>query len=98
MGIKMVKRAWDIENIHSTEKYVLLTLAYFGDDKTGNSWISAAEIAGHTLVSKRQVFRILKALKNRGFITNYSGVFSKSLWHLSALHKEYETVPAVANE
>jgi DNA-binding MarR family transcriptional regulator len=92
MGTVMMDKAWTISDLHHTEKYVLLALAYYGEDDTGNAWISASEIANLTNVSQRQVFRILKALKQRGFITNATGVFGKSLWHLTALTQELEPV------
>ncbi len=85
MGLQLMERAWKVQDIHSTEKYVLLTLAYYGDDTSGHSWISASEIAHLTGVSQRQIFRVLKALKARKYISNASGAFSKSLWSLDAL-------------
>lgn len=83
MGIKLMKEAWEIAGLHHSEKYVLLALAYYGDDNTKQAYISGQEIANLTGISLRQVKRITKSLKDKQYIFSVTGVFDKSLWHLN---------------
>ena len=84
MGIRLMAKAWEVEGLHHTEKYVLVALAYYGDDTTKQAWISGAELAALTGVSRRQVVRVLKSLReqNPPLISPAANVFSKSLWHI----------------
>ena len=84
MGIKLMERAWQVSDVYHTEKYVLIALAYYGEDKTEQAWISASELASLTGVSKRQIMRVLKSLQElpTPLISSATNVFSKSLWRL----------------
>lgn len=84
MGLKLMERAWQLQGLHHSEKYVVVALAYYGDDDTGQAWISAAELAALTGISERQTKRILKSLREKhNLITPATHVFSKSLWNLN---------------
>lgn len=84
MGIKLMESAWQMGGLHHSEKYVLVALAYYGDDNTKQAWISGSELSALTGISARQVKRIIKSLREMTppLISPATNVFAKSLWIL----------------
>lgn len=84
MGIKMMEKAWQRDDVFHTEKYILVALAYYADDNSKQAWISGAELATLTGMSRRQIIRVLKALREctPPLISSPTNVFAKSLWEL----------------
>lgn len=83
MGIKLQQEAWKVVDLHHSEKYVLVAIAYYGDDNTKQAYISGQELADLTGISLRQIKRITKSLKDHGYLVSATGVFSKSLWMIN---------------
>ena len=57
------------ENLTRTEKFVLLTLSVYSDDKTGAAFPGEVRLAHDALMSERHLRRILYSLEAKGFIT-----------------------------
>lgn len=84
MGLQLLDKAWQISDVYHTEKYVLVALAYYADDRTKQAFISYEELSRLTGISARQVKRLVKSLRERQppLVTPVTDVFSKSLWEL----------------
>ena len=85
MGNGLVGKAWSVTDLYHTEKYVLIALSYYADEKTKLAFLSYEELSRLTGISNRQVKRVVKSLTdhNPPYITPDSNVFNKSLWRVN---------------
>ena len=64
-----VREVWKLD-LPSTEKFVLLAIADFSNDKKGIAWPSQSTIAGKTGYSRQTVNRVIKRLCARGVLVS----------------------------
>ena len=67
MSIKLMTAVWDREDLSSTQKLVLLSLADWANDE-GLCWPSINRLAIKTSMAGRSVQRIIRDLESMGFI------------------------------
>jgi hypothetical protein len=67
MSIKLMTAVWDREDLSSTQKLVLLSLADWANDE-GLCWPSIDRLAKKTSMAGRSVQRIIRDLESMGFI------------------------------
>jgi hypothetical protein len=67
MSIKLMTAVWDREDLSSTQKLVLLSLADWANDE-GLCWPSIDRLAIKTSLAGRSVQRIIRDLETMGFI------------------------------
>ena len=68
MSVAITRAIWQSSPVGGGELLVLLALADYASDD-GWCWPSAATLAHRVHLSRRQVFRVLRALEERGLIT-----------------------------
>jgi hypothetical protein len=67
MSIKLMTAVWDREDLSSTQKLVLLSLADWANDE-GLCWPSIERLATKTSMAGRSVQRIIRDLESMGFV------------------------------
>jgi hypothetical protein len=67
MSIKLMTAVWDREDLSSTQKLVLLSLADWANDE-GLCWPSIERLAIKTSMAGRSVQRIIRDLESMGFV------------------------------
>jgi hypothetical protein len=67
MSIKLMTAVWDREDLSSTQKLVLLSLADWANDE-GLCWPSIDRLAIKTSMAGRSVQRIIRDLESMGFV------------------------------
>ena len=67
MSIKLMTAVWDREDLSSTQKLVLLSLADWANDE-GLCWPSIDRLATKTSMAGRSVQRIIRDLESMGFV------------------------------
>ena len=67
MSIKLMKAVWDRQDLSSTQKLVLLSLADWANDE-GLCWPSIDRLAIKTSMAGRSVQRIIRDLESMGFV------------------------------
>ena len=61
-------------NLTATEKFVLLVIANFVNDKTGYAWPSQETIALKASLSRQTVNKAIKSLKAKNILVSTKGV------------------------
>ena len=64
-----MREVWNLD-LPPTEKFVLLAIADFSNDKKGIAWPSQSTIAGKTGYSRQAVNRVIKRLCARGVLVS----------------------------
>lgn len=67
MSIIATREVWEAD-LPSTEKFVLLNIADFSNDKTGTAWPAQRTIARKTGLSRQTVNRAIKRLCDKGVL------------------------------
>ncbi|MCG5031876.1 helix-turn-helix domain-containing protein [Mesosutterella sp. OilRF-GAM-744-9] len=68
LGIAATRKAWEANVKTSTQRLMLLALAKYSDDKC-TSFPSVPSLCADTLLNRKTVFKVLKELKEMGFIS-----------------------------
>ena len=67
MSIIATREVWEAD-LPSTEKFVLLNIADFSNDKTGTAWPAQRTVARKTGLSRQTVNRAIKRLCDKGVL------------------------------
>ena len=69
MTWRQLPAIWAVEGLRSTERLVLLAVAYFADSNGANSYPAQQTLASMCSCSPRSIKRTLRSLRERGLIT-----------------------------
>lgn len=88
MSIALMTEAWKLQDLSSTQKLVLLSLADNANDQ-GECYPSMAQVSRRTCLSERAVRDAIRSLEAMGYVRSVSRLGTSTMYHLT-------TTPAAA--
>ena len=88
MSYKLAKAALHLEGLPTTQKIVLIALADYANDETGECWPAQETIAGLCGMSRKTVNQSVKALTDKGLVKQHG-------WHGKTPNYRLNLLPTV---